>query len=592
MVEPNDVTKVTLKLDDSRRLTGTNFFSDRPGVVLDAFVSGLDKQSIADAWLAQLEGLLNAVGWGDTRRFYRIYEDGVSLGFTAPVDSLYAATEINELAWERVCHQFLPDVPRDADDRSEERLRDLIKEEQDPALLALIAAAESNGIAYLVDDEFFSLGYGIGAEVWHIAALPALDSLDWEKYKTIPVALVTGTNGKSTSVRLISQIIKQAGLRCGVTSTDFIRVGDTLLDKGDFSGPGGARMLLRHPDTEVAVLEVARGGLLRRGLPIPQVDVALVTNVAEDHLGQYGINSIEALTAVKMLVAQAVDKELVLNADDTQLVEFVANSGRASSSDKEQRLSMIPQEPVADNLSKNITWFSLSESNPTLLCARENRQNVCFIRDGQIIYATADHETCLIDIHAIPMTLKGAALHNVQNALGAVALSKALDISDSAIRNALAQFRSDVSDNPGRGNLFDYQGAKIMLDFAHNVHSMTAMANTLRIMPAERKILLLCLPGDRSDEQVRALTCSAMAMQPDLLWICELPDYLRGRELGNLPKVIAAAVRETQSADVAVHFADSPLEGAEAIVNQLQANDLVFIMALSQRDQIAALVTN
>ena len=593
------MTDILLKIDDSRRLTGKNFFSDKPGTVLDAFVSGIDKQMAVDLWLEQLDGLLTETGLSVSKRFYRLFEDGVSVGFTAPTDALYAATEINESAWNRMKRLMLSDSNYDlgpGPDLTNAELIQLIRDESNPQLLSLIAAAEANDIVYLVDDDAFSLGYGAGSETWNINALPDLDTLDFTKYKTVPIALVTGTNGKSTSVRLSSQIIKQAGLRCGVTSTDFIRVGDTILDTGDYSGPGGARMLLRHPDTEAAVLEVARGGLLRRGLPIPQVDVALVTNIAEDHLGQYGINSIAALTAAKMMVAKADCKSLVLNADDENLVAFVDKSKAKAEADRANSnstasVSIVDLAPLASRLPERITWFSLDESNPVIIEARSQQQNVCFVRNDQIIYSTPSDEANIININDIPMTLQGAAVHNVQNALAAVALSKALDIDTRPIREALAQFKSDASDNPGRGNLFEYQGAKLMLDFAHNVHSMNAMANTLRNMPAARKILLLCMAGDRTDSDVRKMVHSAMTMQPDLVWVCELPNYLRGRELGSMPDVIASAVRETGLIDSAIHFANDPLQGAEAIIKQLQADDLVFIMALSQRDDIAALMS-
>jgi folylpolyglutamate synthase/dihydropteroate synthase len=190
------------------------------------------------------------------------------------------------------------------------------------------------------------------------------------------------------------------------------------------------------------------------------------------------------------------------------------------------------------------------------------------------------------------MTLQGAAIHNIQNALGAVALSTALGVDASAIKSALMSFNSNAADNPGRGNLFSYRGAQVMLDFAHNVHSMDAMATTLKNMPASRKLLLLCLPGDRSDEEARAMTLSAMAMNPDGVWVCELPQYLRGRALGDMPAVIAAAVRETGLAQAAIQQADSPLAGFSDILKQLQTDDLVFVMALSQRDEMAVLLSS
>ena len=597
----NNVSNIKLTLDDSRRLTGKNLFMDQSGAILDAFVSGIDKQIVIDTWLKHLAPLLEGVDWAESKCVYRIFEDGVSVGFAAPIDALYAATDINEAAWKMTSNSILGNEDKTTDiSELINSLNASIKEERNPKLLELIDSAEDTNIAYLVDDDEFSLGYGTSAKTWEINDLPDLNTIDWAIYKTVPIALVTGTNGKSTSVRLSAHILQHAGVRCGVTSTDFIKVGDTIIDKGDYSGPGGARMLLRHPQTEAAVLEVARGGLLRRGLPIPQVDVALVTNVAEDHLGQYGINSVEALTAAKMMVAKAAKEQLILNADDENIVRFVKLTHEQNIKQHEQttkvgdlNVSIIEQEPLAEYLPEKIVWFSLKENNPVIIAARKKSQTVCFLRDDHIVYvengAIGNSEKTIINVKDIPMTLNGAAVHNVQNALGAVALSKALGVKDSDISEALSQFKSDAEDNPGRGNMFEYRGAKIILDFAHNVHSMDAMANTLANIPAKRKILLLCHAGDRSDAEIHAMTTSSVAMKPDLVWACELTKYLRGREIGAVPQVITNSVIESGLPADCIFYQDSPLKGAEDILKQLQAGDLVFMMALSDRDEIAAL---
>ena len=597
------MSNMKLTLDDSRRLTGKNLFMDESGAILDAFVSGIDKQTVVDTWLKHLAPLLEGVSWSNSQCVYRIFEDGISLGFAAPIDALYAATDINEAAWKMTSDSLLEDGDKNPDISDLiNNLNDSINEEQNPQLLELISSAEDNNIAYLVDDDDFSLGFGTTAKTWEIGALPDLNTIEWSSYKTVPTALVTGTNGKSTSVRLSAHILQHAGVRCGVTSTDFIKVGDTIIDKGDYSGPGGARMLLRHPQTEAAVLEVARGGLLRRGLPIPEVDVALVTNVAEDHLGQYGINSVAALTAAKMMVAKAAKKQLILNADDENIVRFVELTNAKIRLQKQQKneqtastanlnVSKVEQEPLADYLPEKIVWFSLNETNPVIETARENSQTVCFLREDHIVFAVSDVDNTIIDVKDIPMTLNGAAVHNVQNALGAVALSKAFGVKDSDISEALSKFKSDAEDNPGRGNMFEYQGAKIILDFAHNVHSMDAMAKTLANIPAKRKILLLCHAGDRSDAEIHAMTTSSMAMQPDIVWACDLPKYLRGREIAEVPRIITQSVLESGLSKDCIYYQDSPLEGAEDIIQQLQPDDLVFMMALSDRDEIAALLT-
>ncbi len=201
-------------------------------------------------------------------------------------------------------------------------LKEVIGLEQNPALVRLQQAADFRQIDLLSDDELVSLGHGKGSQVWGINAIPDVEDIAWDHLHNLPVALITGTNGKSTSVRLATAIGEAAGLISGSTSTDFVKVGDEVLDYGDYSGPGGARMLLRDKRLEIAFLETARGGILRRGLPLFRARAALVTNIAADHLGQYGVNTVEALAEAKFAVARAVtpDGVLVLNADDPLVV--------------------------------------------------------------------------------------------------------------------------------------------------------------------------------------------------------------------------------------------------------------------------------
>ncbi|HIP76805.1 MAG TPA: Mur ligase, partial [Psychromonas hadalis] len=281
--------QVTLKLDDCRRLTGKNLLSDHPGAIIDSFVSGIDKDLVVDSWQKFTRVFLSLVGWEDQHIYHRIFEDGITLAISAPVDGLYSACELIEESWAYTC-EHLAEGSEYAKSfknfmQSCEHLKAEIANEANPLLLTLIEHADQHNINYLIDDDEFSLGYGTYSQAWPIHQLPQPNSINWQRYKSIPVAYVTGTNGKSTSVRIISKMFSEAGYCAGSTSTDFIKVGNEILDYGDYSGPSGARMLLRHPKTEIAILEVARGGILRRGLPVDCVDSALITNVAEDHLG-------------------------------------------------------------------------------------------------------------------------------------------------------------------------------------------------------------------------------------------------------------------------------------------------------------------
>jgi cyanophycin synthetase len=233
---------VQLTLDDSRRLTGKNLLWDKPGAIIDAFVSGISKQEVVDLWSANVRRLLIALNWQNESSCYRIFEDGISIAISAPMDLLYAACEINEAAWDLTCADLLADKTTLNFQLIVTRIEGLINEEINPGLINLMALAKQHNAFCLLDDDEFSLGYGASAETWPVAQLPLVEEIDWQKYKSIPLALVTGTNGKSTTVRIMSHIVKESGKCCGVTSTDFIRVGDEILDYGDYSGPGGARM--------------------------------------------------------------------------------------------------------------------------------------------------------------------------------------------------------------------------------------------------------------------------------------------------------------------------------------------------------------
>jgi len=584
-----------LVLDDSRRLTGKGLDWDYEGAILDAFVEGIDKQLVVDTWCIHIQQLLADVGWSQEKYHWRIFEDGVSLLLSAPLDALYAATEINELAWALTCQQLDPFAEKMDDlsvQQKQQEIQQQIQAESNPALLNLIQQAKLHQVDWLLDDDEFSLGLGATCQSWPLTNLPALETIDWKKYASIPVALVTGTNGKSTTVRLASAMINCSGIRCGVTSTDFVKVGNELIDEGDYSGPMGARLLLRHPKTQVALLEVARGGLLRRGLVIPEVEVALITNIAEDHFGQYGINNLDTLTQAKCIVAKAIHPQgikkgqLILNADDAQLVKAAS------------KMQHMPQ---------NISWFSLHENSPVLK-QYAGSDGQCFVRNENIIYresgarkntenaqsklqqADEQQETLVLPFSQIPMTCNGAALHNVQNALAAVSLARRLGIDWNSIRHGLQSFQSNLNDNPGRGNFFKYNNAQVIMDFAHNAHGMKAMALMAKNIPAKRKMILISSAGDRSDLEIKNMTAAALEMQPDLLVIAEIKDYLRGRELNEVPQLISSKAIALGMKPEQIIQTESSLEGAEKILAQIQPNELALLMALTQREEIAQLI--
>ncbi|MEO0997244.1 MAG: Mur ligase family protein, partial [Pseudomonadota bacterium] len=252
-----------MELLDARRLTGKNLIWDHTGAIADlALGDAEDPETVAATWLPIARDTLDAVGWSDEAATTRRLEGGLSLAISAPIDALYAATEVIEWTCARLA-EACGGEPAEAADAAVERLTGEIAAERNPRLLALQMAAAAQCVAFLSDDDEASVGLGTGSSTWPVNELP--DSVDWDAVRDIPVGIVTGTNGKTTTVRLIAQMIRAAGLNAGMSSTDWIGVNGDIIERGDWSGPGGARAILRRPEVDIAVLETARGGLLRRG---------------------------------------------------------------------------------------------------------------------------------------------------------------------------------------------------------------------------------------------------------------------------------------------------------------------------------------
>lgn len=551
-----------LELDEARRLTGPNLLWDYPGAIIDVFIDGINKQLVVNEWQKWVAKLQGEFGWQQATAV-RLHSEGANLALSAPMDALYCACDLAELAWEccaaELKDQHLPDW--------QERLKELraeLSDERNPELLSLIHEAQKHGVSCISDDDEVSLGMGKSSQTWPARALPNIKNIQWQQYQDIPRAFITGTNGKSTSVRLASHIAKAAGIVAGVTSTDFIRVGDDIIDKGDYSGPGGARMLLRDPRTEMALLEVARGGILRRGIPVDSVNAVLITNVASDHLGQYGINTVAELAETKFVVAKGLGAQgtLVLNADNALVIE--------------QGLK----------LNNKKCWFSTDHRSPLIEQQRKSGGAAVFIRNDQIVYVNQGQEQIIAPLEQVPMTLNGAAEHNVQNALGVVGLCKALGLSNDAIQTGLKDFGSNAQDNPGRGNIYQIKGIKVLVDFAHNEHSMRAVVKTINQLPAKRKIAMFSHAGDRSDAEIYALTDAVTELNANLYVVTELERYLRGREIGEVPEMVGQHLQQQSISAEKIRYAADSLQGAKIAMDFAQPGDVVLLFVLADREQV------
>jgi cyanophycin synthetase len=398
--------------------------------------------------------------------------------------------------------------------------------------------------------------------------MPELDAVEWSAASEIPIALVTGSNGKTTVVRLIGAMTAAAGRTPGITSTDGVTVGETLLEEGDFAGPSGARMVLRHTEVETALLETARGGILRRGLPVERADVAVITNIADDHLGEFGIESLPDLADTKLVVAKALGQTgtLVLNADDPLLVE------------KSRRVAC------------RLSWFSLDRASPVIAEHLEQGGTAVLVDGGTLFLAEGSRRTPLAAVADIPMTYRGAAVYNIANAAAAAAAGAALGISPRDLSSALLGFGLDLDDNPGRGNLLELGGARILLDFVHNPHGMMALIGVARSLPADRRLMLVGQAGDRNDDAIRALARAAWELQPDYVVVKDMPGYLRGRTPGEVPALLADEFSRLGLPRDSLSEADSELSATRAALKWARPGDLLILAVHEDRRAVFGLL--
>ncbi|MGH8685918.1 MAG: cyanophycin synthetase [Nitrosospira sp.] len=301
----------------------------------------------------------------------------------------------------------------------------------------------------------------------------------------IPVVAVTGTNGKTTTVRLIANILGCQGLRVGMTSTDGVYVEGQRIDTGDCSGPKSAKKVLLHPDVDAAVFETARGGVLREGLGFDRCNVAVVTNIGMgDHLGLSYINTVEDLTAVKRVIVQNVTPGTgvaVLNAADPLVAGMAAHCPGL------------------------VTFFARDPDNPVIAKHRAQHKRVVYLDGGSIVASEAGVEH-RIPLVGIPVTQNGIVAFQIENAMAAVGAGWALDLDWEIIRAGLASFVNDTHTVPGRFNLFSHRGATLIADYGHNADAIRALVRAIDNMPANRRSVVISGAGDRRDEDIRQQT--------------------------------------------------------------------------------------
>jgi cyanophycin synthetase len=373
----------------------------------------------------------------------------------------------------------------------------------------------------------------------------------------IPIAAVTGTNGKTTTARMLSSIMAADGRRVGLTSTDAVYLDGLPAVRGDMSGPAAARTVLRDPRMQVAVLETARGGIVRRGLGFDYCDVAGVLNVSEDHIGMDGIDSLQTLAEVKSSLVKVTRGTVVLNADCPWSLGMRAVAGDA-------RLCLISSRANHD-----VVALHRQAGGPTGQVEPIDGEDWLVLYEGDV-------RLPLLATRTIPATLNGQARHNVGNALMAAAMGRALNASTDAIAEGLRRFSLSFDQAPGRLNIHDSHGFRVILDYGHNPAAMQAMVETVEAMaPSGKRCVVIMVPGDRRDSDVTALA-DVLAGHFDR-YICKQNDDRRGRDEGEITALVRAALLQRGVEDSAIDCILDEQQAVDAALAGARPGDLVLI---------------
>jgi UDP-N-acetylmuramyl tripeptide synthase len=603
-----------LPFEASRRLTGANLFFAGLGAQLET--SGVPvSDALLAAWRSRAVRARTHLGWddeaGDTAAAARpsvaarVHAGGASLALAAPADALFTATEVNEWAlcaalcaldgarWGGLEAQLVAAALEDAADAATfippvlderaalARFERLAEREARPPLRALLTAAAVRGLPYVLDDEIVTLGGGMGGRDFALSALPAVQEIPWQALHGIPTALVTGSNGKTTTVRLIAACAEAFGWRpADYCCTDGVFVGAEQLLSGDYSGPEGTRRVLRERSARAAVLETARGGILRRGIALSRAQVAVVTNVSADHFGEYGIDDLEGLADVKLSVAGVLgmDGVLVLNAGDPQLARRA--SGLAA------RFGHSPA----------LAWFALDADLPALSTHRASGGATCGMRAGRLVLHQRGAEHDLGEVAGMPLAVGGSATYNIENLCGAALAAAALGIPTPTIAGVLAHFGSSIGDNFGRLMRFERAGVQILVDYAHNPEGLRGLLSVAQHLRGERGRLGLLLghAGNRQDAELEALAAAAAEFRPALVVVKENEAHLRGRAPGEVPRLIHAALLRAGIAASALQMRMSELEAVHAALAWARCGDVLAlpVHSAAARAAVVALLSD
>ncbi|MDS1003180.1 cyanophycin synthetase [Clostridium sporogenes] len=379
-----------------------------------------------------------------------------------------------------------------------------------------------------------------------------VDMMFKEDNGNIPIISITGTNGKTTTTRLIAHTLSLSGKKVGMTTTGGIYVNNKCIDKGDTTGYYSARTVLTNKEVEVAVLELARGGLIKAGLPYDLADVGIITNVTEDHLGLGGINTLEDMGYVKALVGEAVKKDgyVVINADDEASINII------------------------DRMKSRIVLFTKNKNNPIISQYLNNENLVLYLDEDTIYLQKLNQNEAIINVNKVPITLRGKLTYNVENIMAAMAALIALGVDINTIRQGLESF-SNEEQNPGRFNVYDVHGTNVILDYGHNIDGYKVVLESVKKMNNKRIIGVVGVPGDRTDSSTLKVG-NICGENFDYIYIKEDRDK-RGRKNGEIADLLKKGVLETGFKNSNISIVLDEEEALKKAIDFSEPGDLVIM---------------
>lgn len=482
--------------------------------------------------------------WGDPRLLEN--DTGYSLAMEAPIDQLYAACVLLEWACED------EDWTTSVIDRIQR------EEKENRHLRALYEFCVENHIPYTVDEDYFCIGYGLYAQSFSWTDLPIPAHV--KRPQSIPVVAITGTNGKTTTTRMLSSISKMAGYSVGATSSDGVVIDGETIVSGDWTGAGAARKVLRHSTVNFAILETARGGLMRRGMVIRDVDVVGITNVSRDHFGTWGIESLVTLQRAKLSIVFSLRRDgiLVLNKAHTDLYELFVNE-------------YLPKRPDI-----RVVMYTTQTKNEEVYC-----QNGIIYLNHEPLCSTTD----------IPLTLQGHAQYNIENALLAITIAHLQGVSPQQIRDGLSVLLPDPKHSQGRSNIFLYNGGTVIVDFAHNEGGVRAMVELVESIRPKRSFMVLGQAGDRNSSLLQGMANAAAKLSCQHYWIKQIEKHTSERSARDTALILREAMEDSLIESNKITICESELDAARLAFQQIGEGDVLLFFSHTHYQEIIQILT-